>query len=70
MRDHEDYAWTRVFERALSKSGCASENSEALRHNSLEYAQRIIYDEKKRYPLGLMLDAFSEEDGDTQDAEL
>lgn len=70
LRDYEDYAWTRSFERALSKSSCDPENSEALRNNSLEYAQRIIYEEKKRYPLGLMLDAFSDEDGDTQDAEL
>ena len=70
MRDHEDYAWTRVFERALIKSDYDPEDREVLRRNSLKYAQRIIYDEKKLYPLGLMLDAFSEEDGDTQDAEL
>lgn len=66
----DDYAWTRSVERALHQSGYDPEDEEALRNYALQYAQRIIYDEKKRYPLGMMLDAFAAEDVDPQDVEL
>ena len=66
----DDYAWTRSVERALHQSGYDPEDAVALRNNALEYAQRIIYDEKKRYPLGMMLDAFAAEDVEPQDVEL
>ena len=63
----EDYAWTSAFERALLRSGYDPDDEDALRNHALEYAQRIIFDEKKRHPLGLMLDAFAAEDADPQD---
>ena len=69
LPDYQDYAWVSAFERALRKSGYDPEDADALRNEAFQYAQRIIYDEKKRYPLGLMLDAFSAEDNDPQDAE-
>ncbi len=68
MPDYQDYAWTSAFERALTRSGYDPDDEDALRNQALEYAQRIIFDEKKRYPLGLMLDAFAAEDADPQDA--
>ena len=69
LPDYQDYAWVTAFERALLKSGYDPEDHDALRNDALTYAQRIIYDEKQRYPLGLMLDAFAEEDSDQQDNE-
>ena len=69
LRDYQDFAWVSAFERALQKSGYDPEDEDALRNNAFNYAQRIIYDEKKRYPLGLMLNAFADEDGDPQDVE-
>ena len=53
-----------AFARALRKSGFNPEDAEDLRENALSYAQRIVYDEKKRYPLGMMLKAFAEEDAE------
>ncbi len=64
----EDYAWAGAFERALLKSGYDPDDEDTLRSEALQYAQRIIFDEKKRYPLGLMLDAFAAEDADPQDS--
>ena len=69
MPDYQDYGWVRAFERALRKSGYDPEDDDALRNEALHYAQRIIFDEKKQYPLGLMLDAFAAEDNDPQDSE-
>ena len=69
LSDYQDFAWVTAFERALRKSGYDPENEEALRNHAFEYAQRIIYDEKKRYPLGLMLDSFADEDGEPQDVQ-
>ena len=66
LPDYQDYTWVTAFERALRKSGYDPDDHVALRTDALKYAQRIIYDEKQRYPLGLMLDAFSEEDSDQQ----
>ena len=63
----EGNAWTAAFDRALQKSGIDSDNELDLRNKALEYAQRIIFAETERYPLGLMLDAFAAEDGDYQD---
>ena len=68
LPDYEDYAWVTAFERALRKSGYDPEDTDALRNEAFQQAQRIIYDEKKRYPLGLMLDAFDDEDNDSLDA--
>lgn len=65
-----DYAWASAFERALGKSGFDPEDADALRDNALEYAQQMIYDEKERYPLGMMLNAFTEEDAEPQDDDL
>ena len=61
------YAWTTAFERALRQSEIDPENDDDLDENALQYAQKIIHQEKKNYPLGLMLDAFAEEDGAYQD---
>lgn len=61
------YAWTAAFERALRQSEIDPENAEDLDENALQYAQKIIYRQEKNYPLGLMLDAFAEEDGNYQD---
>ena len=69
LRDYQDFAWVSAFERALRKSGYDPEDEDALRNKAFEYAQRIIHDEKKRYPLGLMLNAFADEDGNSQDVE-
>ena len=69
LPDYQDFTWVSAFERALRKSGYDPEDEDALRNNAFEYAQRIIYDEKKRYPLGLMLDSFADEDGDPRDVE-
>lgn len=69
LPDYQDYAWVSAFERALRKSGYDPDDVDALRNEAFQYAQRIIYDEKKRYPLGLMLDAFSAEDNEPQDDE-
>ena len=54
LSDYQDFAWVTAFERAL-------------RNEALQYAQHLIYDEKKRYPLGLMLDSFAVEDNDPED---
>lgn len=62
-----DYSWTSAFERALRKSEIDPEDAESLRKNALEYAQRMIYDEKDVYPLGMMLTAFTEEDSEARD---
>ena len=67
LPDYQDYSWVIAFERALRRSGYDPEDADALRNEALQYAQRIIFDEKKRYPLGLMLDAFAAEDNDPQD---
>ena len=69
LPDYQDYYWVTAFERALRKSGYNPEDTDALQSEALHYAQRIIFDEKKRYPLGLMLDAFAAEDNDLLDAE-
>ena len=69
LPDYQDYAWVAAFEHALRKSGYDPEDHDALRNDALMCAQRIIYDEKQRYPLGLMLDAFAEEDSDQQESE-
>ena len=69
LSDYEDYAWVSAFERALRKSGHDPEHTETLRNEAFRCAQQIIYDEKKRYPLGLMLDAFADEDNEPQDPE-
>ena len=69
LPEFQDYMWVAAFERALRNSGYDPDDHEALRNNALQYAQRIIYDEKKRYPLGLMLDAFAEEDADPRSDE-
>ena len=69
LPDYQDYAWVVAFERALRKSGYDPEDHNTLRNDSLTCAQRIIYDEIQRYPLGLMLDAFAEEDSDQQENE-
>ena len=69
LPDYQDFAWVSAFERALRKSGYDPEDNDALRNEAFQYAQRIIYDEKMRYPLGLMLDSFAAEDGEPQDAE-
>ena len=65
-----DYAWTSAFERALGKSGFDSEDADLLQKNALKYAQKMIHDEKDDYPLGMMLDAFTEEDAEPQDDDL
>lgn len=62
LPDYQDYAWVAAFERALRKNGYDPEDHEGLRNKALQYAQRLIYEEKQRYPLGMMLDAFDEED--------
>ena len=62
-----DYSWVQAFERALRKSGFDPEDHELMRDDALTCAQRIIFDEKQRYPLGMMLDAFADEDSDPQD---
>ena len=67
LGEHEEYAWSAAFARALSKNGFNPEDAEDLRENALLYAQRIVYDEKKRYPLGMMLEAFAEEDADPRE---
>ena len=69
LPDYQDYAWVAAFERALRKSGYDAEDHNALRNEALTYAQRIIYDEMQRYPLGLMLDAFAEEDSEEREDE-
>ena len=69
LPEYEDYAWSAAFRRALEKSGLGDAGDETLRDKALEYAQRIIHDEKKRYPLGMMLDAFAAEDNDPQDGD-
>ena len=69
LPDYQDYAWVSAFERALLKSGYDPNDEDTLRSEALQYAQRIIFDEKKRYPLGLMLDAFAAEDADPQGTE-
>ena len=69
LPDYQDYSWVTAFERALRKSGYNPEDTDTLQSEALQYAQRIIFDEKKRYPLGLMLDAFAAEDNDLLDAE-
>ena len=69
LRDYQDFAWVSAFERALRKSGYDPEDKDALHNNAFQYAQRIIYEEMKRYPLGLMLDSFTDEDSDPQDVE-
>ena len=70
LPDFGDYAWTSAFERALGKSGFDPEDADSLRENALKYAQQMIYDEKSAYPLGMMLDAFTEEDAEPQDDDL
>ena len=70
LPDFGDYAWTSAFKRALGKSGFDTDNDESLRENALKYAQQMIYDEKSAYPLGMMLDAFTEEDAEPQDDDL
>ena len=67
LPDYEDYQWVQAFERALRKSGYDPEDHELLRDDALTCAQRIIFDEKQRYPFGMMLDAFADEDGEPQD---
>ena len=67
--DYQDYAWVSAFERALRRSGFDPEDTDSLRNEAFQHAQRIIYDEKKRFPLSLMLDAFAEEDNDAQGVE-
>ena len=69
LPDYQDYAWVAAFERALRKSGYDPEDYNALRNDALTCAQRIIYDEMQRYPLGLMLDAFAEEDSEEREDE-
>lgn len=69
LPEHEDHAWSAAFRRALDKSGIDYTDGETLRENALQYAQRIIHDEKKSYPLGMMLDAFDKEDNDPQDGD-
>ena len=69
LPDYQDYAWVAAFERALRKCGYDPDDHTALRNDALQYAQRIISNEKQRYPLGMMLDAFAEEDNDQQDNE-
>ena len=63
----EGYAWAAAFDRALQKSGLEADDREKLQDHALEYAQRIIFTETERYPLGLMLEAFAAEDGNYQD---
>lgn len=65
----EGNAWAAAFERALQKSytNLDLDDAEELRKNALKYAQRIIFEEKERYPLGMMLEAFAAEDGNYQD---
>ena len=67
LPDYQDHAWVAAFERALRKNGYDPEDHTALRSEALKYAQRIIYEEKQRYPLAMMLDAFAEEDSDQQE---
>lgn len=69
LPQYEDYAWSAAFKRALDKSGLDYTDDETLRDSALQYAQRIINDEKKSYPLGMMLDAFAEEDNEPQDGD-
>lgn len=69
LPQYEDYAWSAAFRRALDKSGIDYTDDATLRDKALQYAQRIIHDEKKSYPLGMMLDAFAAEDNDSQDGD-
>ena len=69
LPEHEDHAWSAAFRRALDKSGIDYTDGETLRNDALQYAQRIIHDEKKSYPLGMMLDAFAADDNDPQDGD-
>ena len=70
LPDYQDYAWVAAFERALLKSGYDPEDHDTLRNDALSCAQSIIHEEEQRYPLGMMLDAFAEEDNDQQESEV
>ena len=69
LPDYQEFAWARAFEGALRRSGFDPEDEESLRREAFTYAQRIIFEEKKRYPLGMMLDSFNEEDHMPVDSE-
>lgn len=67
LPEHEEFEWGAAFRRALEKSHFDASDHDALQQHALEYAQRIIWTEKKSFPLGIMLDAFAEEDADPQE---